>query len=153
MVDIVKRTTLIVRDAQVAAGWYEFVFGMSRWMDVPFTLSGQQLAAGNKGDQTRLIIMKAEHDIIGMIGLLEWVNPRQKFPEELPKSISFGAPIFVIAAKDCCATTERARSSGSYVHCEPHSWTVSDANAKPKEMIGASFFDLDGYFYEVNQAL
>lgn len=77
MTDIVKRTTLMVRDAEAAEQWYEDVLGMSRWMDVPFTLSGTQLAAGKKGDETRLVIMKAEHDTIGMIGLLEYIDPRR----------------------------------------------------------------------------
>lgn len=153
MVDIVKRTTLMVRDAEAAAQWYASVFGMTRWMDTPFTLSGTQLAAGNKGDQTRLVIMKAEHDVIGMIGLLEWIDPRQETPAEIPRRIAFGAPIFVIAAEDCQATTARARAAGSHVYCEPHEWSVTGANGQLKTMIGASFFDLDGYFFEVNQVV
>jgi catechol 2,3-dioxygenase-like lactoylglutathione lyase family enzyme len=153
MIDIIKRTTLMVRDANAAAQWYATVFGMRRWMDVPFTLSGEQLAVGKKGDQTRLIIMQAEHDVIGMIGLLEWLEPKQQFPAQVPKQVSFGAPIFVVAAVDCRATTDRARAGGSHVHCEPRAWTVTGANGQPKSMIGASFFDLDGYFYEVNETL
>ena len=153
MVDIVKRTTLMVRSAEAAANWYETVFGMTRWMDVPFTLSGTQLAAGSKGDQTRLVIMKALDDVIGMIGLLEWVEPKADAPTEIPRRIGFGAPIFVIAAADCAATTERARQAGSHIHCEPHPWIVTGADGRAKEMIGASFFDLDGYFFEVNQAV
>lgn len=153
MVDIVKRTTLMVRSAEAAAHWYESVFGMTRWMDVPFTLSGTQLAAGSKGDQTRLVIMKAVDDVIGMIGLLEWVEPKADAPTEIPQRITFGAPIFVIAATDCVATTERARKAGSHIHCEPHDWTVTGADGLVKAMIGSSFFDLDGYFFEVNQAV
>jgi catechol 2,3-dioxygenase-like lactoylglutathione lyase family enzyme len=151
--DIIKRTTLMVRDAESSARWYEAVFGMTRWMDVPFTLSGTQLAAGKKGDQTRLIIMKAVDDVIGMIGLLEWVKPKQDAPTEIPTRIAFGAPIFVVAAQDCKATTDRARAAGSHIYCEPHDWSVTGADGQPKAMIGASFFDLDGYFFEVNQAL
>jgi len=49
MTNIIKRTTLMVRDVEKAAIWYETIFGMTRWMDVPFTLSGTQLAAGNFG--------------------------------------------------------------------------------------------------------
>jgi catechol 2,3-dioxygenase-like lactoylglutathione lyase family enzyme len=153
MVDIVKRTTLMVRSAEAAAHWYETVFGMTRWMDVPLTLSGTQLAAGSKGDQTRLVIMKALDDVIGMIGLLEWVEPKADAPTEIPRRIGFGAPIFVIAAVDCAATTERARQAGSHIHCEPHPWTVTGADGRNKTMIGSSFFDLDGYFFEVNQAV
>ena len=151
MGDILKRTTLIVRDAEAAAHWYATVFGMTRVMDVPFTLSGQQLAAGAKGDKTRLIIMKCVHDFIGMIGLLEWVSPKMAAPAPIPTRIAFGAPIFVVGADDCRATTERARSLGSRIHCEPYNWTVTGFDGRPKDLVGASFFDPDGYFFEVNQ--
>lgn len=154
MPDIVKRTTLMVRDAERAAQWYENVLGMSRWMDVPFELSGTQLAAGKKGDKTRLVIMKAEHDTIGMIGLLEWTDPkREDIPANLPTEIGFGAPVFVVAAEDCKATVERARAAGSRVHSEPRDWSVTGADGKVKDMMGASFWDLDGYFFEVNQVV
>jgi len=149
--DIIKRTTLMVRDADAAARWYENVFGMTRIMDTPFTLSGTQLAAGQKGDQTRLIILKARDDVIGMIGLLQWVDPPMEAPAELPKRIAFGAPIFVVAADDCRATTDRARAAGSRIHCEPRDWTVRGFDGREQAMVGASFFDLDGYFFEVNQ--
>ena len=154
MPDIVKRTTLMVRDAEMAAQWYETVLGMSRWMDVPFTLSGTQLAAGKMGDKTRLVIMQAEHDTIGMIGLLEWVDPvRPDAPEKLPTEIGFGAPIFVVAAEDARATVDRARDAGSRIHSEPRDWSVTGADGKVKDMVGASFWDLDGYFFEVNQVV
>ncbi len=151
MPDIVKRTTLIVRDAERAADWYAHVFGMTRWMDTPFTLSGNQLAAGAKGDRTRLVIMKAQHDEIGMIGLLEWLEPKMDVPENPPRRVAFGAPIFVVAAPNAVATCARAKARGSHIHCEPVEWTVTGADGRLRDMIGASFFDLDGYFFEVNQ--
>jgi catechol 2,3-dioxygenase-like lactoylglutathione lyase family enzyme len=153
MTDILRRTTLMVRDADAAAHWYESVFGMTRWMDTPFTLSGTQLAAGTKGDQTRLIIMKCDHDFIGMLGLLEWTDPKMDAPAALPTRIAFGAPIFVVQAVDCAATVERARGLGSRIHAEPLAWTVTGADGKLMDMIGASFWDLDGYFFEVNQRI
>lgn len=149
--DIIKRTTLMVRNAEAAACWYEQVFGMVRVMDTPFTLSGTQLAAGAKGDRTRLIILKCADDMIGMIGLLQWVDPPMVAPAELPTRIAFGAPIFVVAASDCHATTERARAAGSRIHCAPRDWTVTGFDGTEQAMIGASFFDLDGYFFEVNE--
>jgi catechol 2,3-dioxygenase-like lactoylglutathione lyase family enzyme len=149
--DIVKRTTLMVRDAEAAARWYEQVFGMTRAMDTPFTLSGEQLAAGAKGDRLRLVIMKAEHDEIGMIGLMEWIEPRMETPAEPPTRIQFGQPVFVVAAKDCRATVERARAAGGRVHCEPREWTVTGFDGTEQAMIGASVFDPDGYFFEINE--
>lgn len=152
MADIVKRTTVIVRDAERAARWYEHVFGMIRWMDTPFTLSGTQLAAGQKGDKTRLIIMKAEHDVIGMIGLLQWVEPERAFPP-LPTEVLPGMPVFVVAVDDCAVCLEKARTLGSRIHCEPHAWEVTGADGDMKSMIGAGLFDLDGHFFEVNQVV
>ncbi len=151
MADILRRTTLMVRDAEAAAHWYETVFGMTRWMDTPFTLSGNQLAAGKKGDQTRLVILKCDHDFIGMIGLLQWTDPPMEAPAERPARIAFGAPIFVVQAQDCTATVARAQALGSRIHCMPHDWTVTGADGQVMAMIGASLFDLDGYFFEVNQ--
>ena len=153
MADQIKRTTVMVRDGDAAKNWYEQVFGMTAWMDTPFTLSGNQLAAGKKGDQTRLIILKCEHDMIGMIGLLEWINPKQNTPDELPTDIAFGTPIFVVASEDAKGAVERARALGSRIHCEPHDWQVTGADGKKKDMIGCSFWDLDAYFYEVNQVV
>jgi catechol 2,3-dioxygenase-like lactoylglutathione lyase family enzyme len=151
MADIVKRTTLMVRDAERAARWYETVFGMTRWMDTPFVLSGTQLAAGKKGDQTRLIIMKCEDDLIGMLGLLQWVEPAMPAPSTLPEQVTFGAPIFVVATGDARGATARASALGSRIHCEPREWTVKGADGKQKDMLGCSFFDLDGYFFELNE--
>ncbi len=151
MTDLIKRTTLIVRDADRAAAWYEQVFGMTRVMDTPFTLSGAQLAAGAQGDRTRLVILKCADETVGMIGLLQWVDPPMAAPDELPTRIAFGAPIFVVAATDCRATVGRARAAGSRIHCEPRDWTVTGFDGKQQAMIGASFFDSDGYFFEVNE--
>ena len=151
MTDVIKRTTYMVRDIDRAAHWYEQVLGMTRWMDTPFTLSGTQLAAGKKGDRTRLCILKCTDDTIGMIGLLEWLDPKQDAPTELPTEIAFGTPIFVVAAVDARATVERARSLGSSIYCEPHEWSVTGADGLEKQFIGCSFWDLDGYFFEVNQ--
>lgn len=153
MADIIKRTTIMVRDGDKAKNWYEQVFGMTAWMDTPFTLSGTQLAAGKKGDQTRLIILKCEHDMIGMIGLLEWIEPKQDAPAVLPTEIAFGTPVFVVASEDANGALERARGLGSNIHSEPRNWTVTGADGKQKDMIGCSFWDLDGYFYEVNQVV
>ena len=153
MADILKRTTLMVRDADRACRWYQRVFGMTAWMDTPFTLSGTQLAAGKKGDRTRLVILKCEHDTIGMIGLLEWLEPKQNAPQELPTSVAFGAPIFVVASNDARGAVERARSLGSRIHSDPLEWTVTGADGLKKDMIGCSFWDLDGYFFEVNQVV
>ncbi|MDT7934046.1 MAG: VOC family protein [Sphingomonadaceae bacterium] len=153
MTDLLRRTTLIVADAERAARFHESVFGWTRYLDTPFTLSGTQLAAGAAGDETRLIILKAADPVIGMLGLLEWTSPRRPAPDAKPPCIEPGRPIFVVAATDCAATIERARATGARIHCEPRPWSTTGADGATLTMLGASFFDPDGYFFEVNQRL
>lgn len=148
----IKRTTLIVRDAERSAAWYETVFGMTRWFDKPFTLSGVGLAAGKAGDETRLVILKCKDPVIGMLGLLEWINPKMDAPG-VPTEVRFGMPIFVVTSEDALAVYEKAKAEGTRIHAEPHDWEVVGARNETKKMRSVSIFDPDGYFYEVNETL
>jgi catechol 2,3-dioxygenase-like lactoylglutathione lyase family enzyme len=148
--NIVKRTTLMVRDMTIAKRWYEYVMGMSTYYDSEFILSGEGLAAGKAGDKTHLVMMKCEHPEIGMIGLLHWIDPPMPAPP-VPTSITYGNPTFVVASKDVKLTHERALEMGTHVHSAPHEWSTRGANGKMKHFLGLSLFDPDGYFYEINQ--
>ncbi len=153
MSNIIKRTTLIVRDIEASRRWYEYVLGMKTWMDTDFTLSGTGLAAGKAGDKTHLVILQAEDPTIGMIGLLQWVDPPLPAPDEIPKTVSYGNPTFVVASDDVGQVHERAVELGTHVHASPHEWSVRGQNGKMKYFLGLSLFDPDGYFYECNQLL
>ena len=153
MPNILKRTTLMVRDAEVAARWYEHVFGMKRWLDTPSILNGVGLAAGEKGDKTRLLVMQCEDPSIGMIGLLQWIDPKMAAPETLPRRVSFGAPIFVMTSDDVRGVHARARALGSHIHAAPYEWSVVDPAGVKRDMRACSLFDLDGYIYEVNETV
>ncbi len=153
MANIVKRTTLMVRDAEAAALWYEQVFGMRRWLDTPFTLSGIGLAAGRAGDKTRLVIMQCEDPVIGMIGLLQWIDPPMEAPLTPPRRVTFGAPIFVMSSDDVRGLHARARALGGHVHAAPYEWSFVSPEGIARQMRACSLFDLDGYFYEVNETL
>ncbi|GIT37227.1 MAG: hypothetical protein Ct9H300mP6_10950 [Gammaproteobacteria bacterium] len=88
---IVKRTTLIVRDIKKSTQWYQEVLGMSIYYDGEVTLGGKGMAAGKKGDVTHLIILKCDDPVIGMIGLLQWVDPLWPAPE-IPNEVNYGQP-------------------------------------------------------------
>lgn len=143
----------MVRDMDASIAWYENVMGMTQWMNTAFELSGEGLAAGKAGDKTHLVIMKCEHDTIGMIGLLQWVDPPMPAPEKIPTSITFGNPTFVVATDDAEATYEAAKKYGSHIHCPPRPWSTTGQDGRTKHFIGISFFDPDGYFFECNQLL
>jgi catechol 2,3-dioxygenase-like lactoylglutathione lyase family enzyme len=143
----------MVRDMAKSIEWYESVMGMSVWMNTDFTLSGEGLATGNAGDKTHLVIMKCEDDVIGMIGLLQWVDPPMPAPDEIPTSITFGNPTFVVATDDAQATHDAAVALGTHIHSSPRDWSTTGQDGRTKHFVGISLFDPDGYFFECNQLL
>ncbi|MEM8983835.1 MAG: VOC family protein [Pseudomonadota bacterium] len=153
MTNIIKRTTLIVRDMDRSVDWYQRVLGMSVWMDTDFELSGEGLAAGKKGDKTRLVILQAEDPVIGMIGLLQWIDPPLPAPDEIPRSVTYGNPTFVVATDDAKAMYEAAKACGTHIHCPPREWSTQGHDGRTKHFIGISVFDPDGYFYEANEVV
>lgn len=147
---LIKRTTLIVRDMAASRRWYEQVLGMQVWMDTEFVLSGEGLAAGAEGDRTHLVIMRGEHDRIGMIGLLQWLDPPWPAPP-VPAEVTYGAPVFVVECDDAERLAARAAALGTRVHCPPRTWSTRGARGELRHFIGTSVFDPDGHFYECNQ--
>ncbi len=152
MGNIVKRTTLIVRDIAKSVEWYEKVIGMTRYYDDEVVLSGIGMAAGKKGDRTHLVILKCEDPEIGMIGLLQWIDPPMPAPE-IPTGVTYGNPTFVVSSDDSRAAYDAAVALGAHIHAEPHEWSIKGANGMMKNFLGVSLFDPDGHFYELNQLL
>ncbi|MXY57810.1 MAG: VOC family protein [Gammaproteobacteria bacterium] len=148
--NMVKRTTLLVRDMAVSRRWYEYVLGMQVWMDTEFVLSGAGLAAGSAGDRTHLVIMRGEHDRLGMIGLLQWLEPPRSAPPP-PTEVGYGMPVFVVESADAALVAQRAEELGTRVHCPPRVWSTRGARGELRHFIGVSVFDPDGHFFECNQ--
>ena len=149
---IVKRTTLIVRDMAVSRRWYEHVLGMTTWLDTEYVLSGEGIAAGSAGDRTHLVIMRAEHDKIGMIGLLQWLDPPLPAPD-VPTSVQYGTPVFVVETDDAAELARRAEELGTRVHMRQRRFTVPGADGSIRHLLGTALFDPDGHFFECNQVL
>jgi len=149
----VKRTTLIVRDIEVSSKWYEEVLDMSLYYDDTITLGGKGMAAGKKGDVTHLKIYRCSDPVIGMIGLLQWIDPELPAPEEIPTKVDFGNPTFVVDTDNVDEVYKKALALGTHIHSEPHEWSVRGADGNMINFITLSVFDPDGYFYEINQRL
>ena len=149
----VKRTTLIVRDIEVSSKWYEEVLDMSLYYDDTITLGGKGMAAGKKGDITHLKIYKCSDPVIGMIGLLQWIDPELPAPEEIPTKVDYGNPTFVVDTNNVDEVYKKALTLGTHIHSEPHEWSVRGADGNMINFITLSVFDPDGYFYEINQRL
>lgn len=150
--NIVKRTTLLVRDMASSKRWYEYVLGMTVWMDTEFVLSGQGLAAGKAGDRTHLVILRARDPKVGMIGLLQWLDPPGT-PTEPAVSVDYGMPVFVVESQDARGVARRAGELGTRIHSPPRKWSTRGARGELRHLIGTSVFDPDGHFFECNQVV
>ena len=150
--NVVKRTTLLVRDMARSRRWYEYVLGMTVWMDTEFVLSGQGLAAGKAGDRTHLVIMRARDPKVGMIGLLQWLDPRKESPEPATV-VDYGMPVFVVESQDARDVARRAAELGTRIHSPPRKWSTRGASGELRHLIGTSVFDPDGHFFECNQVV
>jgi len=151
MKTIVRRTTLIVRDMTASAHWYEQVLGMSRYYDDMYTLSEVGFAGGKAGDETHLVIMQGDHPDMGMIGLLQWVDPPLPAPAEIPSGVTYGNPTFVMGIDDCEEAWRRAEELGTRIHAEPHDWDVKGPQGDTLYFRTVALFDPDGHFFHLNQ--
>ncbi|MCS6948452.1 MAG: VOC family protein, partial [Steroidobacteraceae bacterium] len=107
MATLVRRTTLIVRSVERSTAFYRDVIGLKVWYDDTIVLSGVGLAAGRAGDRTRLVIMQAEDPLVGMIGLLEFTEPRLPEPPRRAR-LGIGDIVFVMQTDDVAALYRRA---------------------------------------------
>jgi catechol 2,3-dioxygenase-like lactoylglutathione lyase family enzyme len=151
MQNIVKRTTLIVRDAGRSLQFYRDVLGMSVWYDDEIVLSGHGLAAGSAGDRTRLVIMRGLDPVIGMIGLLQWVEPALPGPAGQRDRLGIGDVVFVVQSDDVHEAYRRLQAWDARIYAAPHEFRVRGADGQELVMTSISFWDPDGYFFEMNQ--
>lgn len=150
MSTLVKRTTLIVRNLPSSIAFYRDVLGLSVWYDDEVVLSGVGLAAGERGDRTRLVIMKCHDPVIGMIGLLEFTEPRLPEPPRRER-LGIGDIVFVMQGDDVAGVHRRAVDFGARIHAAPHSFEVRGADGQMLSMTSLSLWDPDDYFIEYNQ--
>jgi hypothetical protein len=113
-------------------------------------LSGVGLAAGNKGDRTHLVIVKADDPVVGMIGLLQFTAPELPAPP-LRERLGVGDIVFVMQTDDVQAVYARALAFGARIHAAPHAFEVTGAGGDRLRMTSLSVWDPDGYFIEINQ--
>lgn len=150
MGNVIKRTTLMVRDMERSLVFFRDVLGAKVWFDRPFTLDGGGLPIGKKGDKLRLCIIQFDHDEIGMIGLMEFLDPVMPAPE-VSYDLGYGNPVFVVVAEDAQAIYEKASVAGFKTRGKPKEWSTTGALGETKHFVSTFLWDNDGHFFECNQ--
>lgn len=146
----IRRTTFIVNDAEKSLALYRDALGLTVIYD-------QMINSPMDNGETRkrrLVLLRANDDFIGALGLLQYIHPKkpqrqEKFDEPVP-----GDPIMVINAKDLTKRWAKVASSpGVTVISEPEIIVYPRANGGKISVNQTMIRDPDGYWLEVNQIL
>ena len=146
----VRRTTFIVNDAEKSLALYRDALGLTVMYD---QMINSPMDNGETR-QRRLVLLRANDDFIGAIGILQYIHPKkpqrqEKFDEPVP-----GDPIMVINAKDLDTRWAAVASSpGVTVISEPELVVYPRSNGGTISVKQTMIRDPDGYWLEVNQIL
>jgi len=145
-----KRTTLIVRDADRMMRFYRDVLGWQVGYSSALTLSGGLIPCGKPGDEVKLYMMQGADPEIGKIGLLEWVAPRLPDPGPPSYRLGIGDVVIVADVPDMTGLVKKIEAfPGAKIHSGPNDGTFPDPRgAGVIEYTSMSFFDPEGFFYE-----
>jgi catechol 2,3-dioxygenase-like lactoylglutathione lyase family enzyme len=151
----IRRTTLIVRDMERSLAFYRDGLSLKVVYDEILTrpAPASNPAAGETA--VRLALLRGNDTFIGLIGLLEYQNPRLPEPEGGPQRPGIGDVLLVFNAKDLERRFERVRSTpGVTVASEPAllQYPGGEGN-EPIPVLVSSMWDPDGYFVELSQIL
>ena len=150
---ILRRTTFVVANAEESAAFYMNVFGWTKWYEnktVPVHEKFPPAAAHNA--PCHLILLKVEHPDIGMLGLMQYLDP--PFDIGIKKNrtkVQLGETVLVLESKDVDGCYERAVKAGATIVAPPTDWDVPGFDGKSKILLRTmSMFDPNGIYMEVN---
>ncbi len=146
----VRRTTLLVNDAERSLALYRDALGLTVIYD-------QLIESPMENGETRsrrLVLLRANDDFIGVLGLLQYIHPekpqrQERFDEPVP-----GDPIIVINATDLDERWPRVEASpGGEVIDPPERVTYPRAGGGEIRVNVTMIRDPDGYWLEITQLL
>lgn len=146
----IRRTTLLVNDAEASLKLYRDALGLKVIYDQMIVSP----MADGKERKRRLVLMRANDDFIGAIGLLQYIYPekpqrKETFDEPVP-----GDPIIVINASDLDKRWDKVASvPGLNVIEAPELVHYPRANGGKIAVMVSMVRDPDGYWLEINQLL
>lgn len=153
--NIIRRVSFMVADVEATAGFYQKVFGWTRFYDADTPVDKRFPPCAPDQTPAHIIILQADDPNIGMVGFMEYegATPEQRVDPER-KTLGLGDSILIIEAKDIHATYAQARAAGARLVCEPIEWTVTAGSGDGViRLCSFSFFDPNGLYVEVNMRL
>jgi catechol 2,3-dioxygenase-like lactoylglutathione lyase family enzyme len=145
---------MMVNEMDQALAIYRDILGMEVYYDNRIVVSGVGLPAGEPDSKTRLVILKCNDPYIGMLGILQYLDPPLPAPEPrpVPNRVRAGEIVFVMHNDDVKAAFEKLKLvEGIEMVSEPLISEYPKDDGGVFRVLGISFFDPNGYFIELNQ--
>ena len=152
MKNIIRRTTLKVRDIQKSYEFYTELLGMETYYNNEVTVENDLLPGTKAGDKIHLIILKAQDPVVGMIGLLKPIDPEEEFPE-VEFDFKYGSSVFVVGVDDVEELYQKALKFGAKMRAPLSETIYPGADGNDVHVKSLGLYDPDGHFMECNQRL
>jgi len=137
-----RRTTLVVRDIDRSLPLYRDALGLKVIYD--------QVIGGT----TRLVLLRANDDFIGVLGLMQRLNLTEPTPEPVLRKAQPGGLILVFNLQDLETRFERIRSASHVTVAEaPKRIDYPGAGGSTIPVLFSAVWDADGNFIELNKIL
>lgn len=146
----VRRTTLVVRDIERSLPLYRDALGLTVVYDQ--LIGGGTDADGKAVPPTiRLVLLRANDDFVGLIGLMQRLNDSPPPPPAKPDKARAGQPIILINAKDLETRFARvAAVPGVTVATPPTPVEYPAPGGGTIPVLFSAIWDPDGFFVELN---
>jgi catechol 2,3-dioxygenase-like lactoylglutathione lyase family enzyme len=149
----IRRTTLVVRDIDKSLPLYRDALGLKVVYD-QLIGGGKNTDGSVKPPSVRLVLLRANDQFIGVLGLMQRLNQPALPPLTEFKRPNAGGMIMVINAKDLEARWEKIKTTPHIkVDTEPYRIEYPGPNNTTIPVLFSSVFDADGNFIEINKLL
>jgi catechol 2,3-dioxygenase-like lactoylglutathione lyase family enzyme len=150
----VRRTTLVVRDIEASLPLYRDALGLKVIYDERIG-SGTDKDGRTTPPTVRLVLLRANDDFIGVLGLMQRLNPATPPPPPVFQRAQAGQTILVINVADLDTRFAAIRRTpGIKVASEPTPIEYPAPGGKGKiPVLFSAVWDPDGNFIELNKIL
>lgn len=150
----VRRVTLVVRDIEQSLPLYRDALGLKVVYD-------EKIGGGTDKDgkttppSVRLVLLRANDDFVGLIGLMQRLNPPQAPPPPVFQKAQAGGHIIVINVADLDTRFAKVRATpGVKIADEPEPIEYPAPGGKGTiPVLFSAVWDPDGNFIELNKIL
>ncbi len=148
-----RRTTLVVADIERSLEFYRDALGMAVIYD-NLILTPRGAAGVDDAERAlRLVMVRANDDYIGIVGLLQYYKPRKERIDLTDASFMEGTSVLLFNVEDLTSTFARAAAVEGVVVIDepmPVSYPSYDG-AGTIDVIVSTLQDPDGFTIELNQ--